>query len=226
MGLTNRLRLSSWNELSLQVTLLPEWAMVSRISGYCNYRGRNKTNTNDRHSTGVVHFVCRLLVEAKKNPKAVGFPSGIHNISPHDRNNIYGCASERRAIHVHWQSKLPWRSLGILFGNPKSTYQRYLLRYPLRPYVPLWLTGGEWFLLYDWNQSNSCQLHQLWRCWVIWTASGRLAAYAVTLFPTICLLASFGEVHYSASLLDFHWNLFSNGYVVDTPVEPARSISL
>jgi len=31
----------------------------------------------------------------------------------------------------------------------------------------------------------------LWRCWVIWMASGRLAAYLVTLFPALVLLASF-----------------------------------
>ncbi|KAF8220407.1 hypothetical protein L208DRAFT_1416769 [Tricholoma matsutake] len=31
----------------------------------------------------------------------------------------------------------------------------------------------------------------LWRCWVIWTASGRIAAYVVTAFPTLLLLASF-----------------------------------
>ena len=34
---------------------------------------------------------------------------------------------------------------------------------------------------------------QLWRCWIIWTASGRAMAYAVTAFPTIILLASFGS---------------------------------
>ncbi|KAG9218943.1 hypothetical protein CCMSSC00406_0000943 [Pleurotus cornucopiae] len=31
----------------------------------------------------------------------------------------------------------------------------------------------------------------LWRCWVIWTASGRLAAYLATAFPALLLLASF-----------------------------------
>ncbi|KAF9469643.1 hypothetical protein BDZ94DRAFT_16078 [Collybia nuda] len=31
----------------------------------------------------------------------------------------------------------------------------------------------------------------LWRCWVIWTASGRFAAYVVTFFPALLLLASF-----------------------------------
>ncbi|KAI0714648.1 hypothetical protein C8Q76DRAFT_618809 [Earliella scabrosa] len=36
-----------------------------------------------------------------------------------------------------------------------------------------------------------CDLLVLWRCWIIWTASGRAMAYAVTAFPTIILLASF-----------------------------------
>lgn len=31
----------------------------------------------------------------------------------------------------------------------------------------------------------------LWRCWVIWSASGRVVAYAVTFFPALCILASF-----------------------------------
>ncbi|TFK42130.1 hypothetical protein BDQ12DRAFT_732849 [Crucibulum laeve] len=31
----------------------------------------------------------------------------------------------------------------------------------------------------------------LWRCWVIWTASGRLIAYVVVAFPALMLLASF-----------------------------------
>ncbi|PFH45793.1 hypothetical protein AMATHDRAFT_8659 [Amanita thiersii Skay4041] len=31
----------------------------------------------------------------------------------------------------------------------------------------------------------------LWRCWVIWTASGRLTAYAIIAFPTIMLIGSF-----------------------------------
>ncbi|SJL08136.1 uncharacterized protein ARMOST_11499 [Armillaria ostoyae] len=31
----------------------------------------------------------------------------------------------------------------------------------------------------------------LWRCWVIWTASGQVVAYIVTAFPAITLLASF-----------------------------------
>ncbi|KAF9077588.1 hypothetical protein BDP27DRAFT_1379385 [Rhodocollybia butyracea] len=31
----------------------------------------------------------------------------------------------------------------------------------------------------------------LWRCWVIWTSSGKLVAYLVTAFPAMTLLASF-----------------------------------
>ncbi|THH23103.1 hypothetical protein EUX98_g8081 [Antrodiella citrinella] len=31
----------------------------------------------------------------------------------------------------------------------------------------------------------------LWRCWVIWTSSGKIKAYLVTIFPAIMLLASF-----------------------------------
>ncbi|KAF5361554.1 hypothetical protein D9757_008387 [Collybiopsis confluens] len=31
----------------------------------------------------------------------------------------------------------------------------------------------------------------LWRCWVIWTSSGKLVAYLITAFPAITLLASF-----------------------------------
>jgi len=31
----------------------------------------------------------------------------------------------------------------------------------------------------------------LWRCWVIWTGSGRMIAYAVISFPALCTLASF-----------------------------------
>ncbi|KIK62289.1 hypothetical protein GYMLUDRAFT_164986 [Collybiopsis luxurians FD-317 M1] len=31
----------------------------------------------------------------------------------------------------------------------------------------------------------------LWRCWVIWTSSGKVAAYLVTAFPAVTLLASF-----------------------------------
>ncbi|KAG7440194.1 uncharacterized protein BT62DRAFT_938261 [Guyanagaster necrorhizus] len=31
----------------------------------------------------------------------------------------------------------------------------------------------------------------LWRCWVIWTASGQIVAYVITAFPAITLLASF-----------------------------------
>jgi len=31
----------------------------------------------------------------------------------------------------------------------------------------------------------------LWRCWVIWTGSGRIIAYAVISFPALCTLASF-----------------------------------
>ncbi|RDX50535.1 hypothetical protein OH76DRAFT_455973 [Lentinus brumalis] len=36
-----------------------------------------------------------------------------------------------------------------------------------------------------------CDLLVLWRCWVIWSASGRKTAYAVTVFPVILLVASF-----------------------------------
>ncbi|RPD82718.1 hypothetical protein L226DRAFT_450718 [Lentinus tigrinus ALCF2SS1-7] len=36
-----------------------------------------------------------------------------------------------------------------------------------------------------------CDLLVLWRCWVIWTCSGRATAYVVTLFPFIVLMASF-----------------------------------
>ncbi|KAJ3712334.1 hypothetical protein DFJ43DRAFT_77685 [Lentinula guzmanii] len=31
----------------------------------------------------------------------------------------------------------------------------------------------------------------LWRCWVIWTSSGKLIAYVITAFPALTLLASF-----------------------------------
>ena len=41
----------------------------------------------------------------------------------------------------------------------------------------------------------STELFQLWRCWVIWTGSGRMVAYAVVSFPALCTLASFGEIH-------------------------------
>ncbi|KAI0756150.1 hypothetical protein C8Q80DRAFT_1071327, partial [Daedaleopsis nitida] len=36
-----------------------------------------------------------------------------------------------------------------------------------------------------------CDLLVLWRCWVIWTASGHVVAYAVTFVPFIMLIASF-----------------------------------
>ena len=38
-----------------------------------------------------------------------------------------------------------------------------------------------------------CSMFQLWRCWVIWTTSGKLVAYAVLALPTTVLLASFGD---------------------------------
>ncbi len=34
---------------------------------------------------------------------------------------------------------------------------------------------------------------QLWRCWVIWTSSGRLVANLVVAFPALLLFASFGR---------------------------------
>ncbi|KAJ7581850.1 hypothetical protein C8J56DRAFT_1015779 [Mycena floridula] len=45
-------------------------------------------------------------------------------------------------------------------------------------------------------------LLMLWRCWVIWTASGRLKAYVITAFPTLCLVASF--------VLGTLWTLYSS----------------
>ena len=51
------------------------------------------------------------------------------------------------------------------------------------------------------GHSESFQ-HQLWRCWVIWNASGRVAAYSVTLFPALLLLASFGKFFF---ILGLNW---------------------
>ncbi|KAH9934059.1 uncharacterized protein BXZ73DRAFT_89690 [Epithele typhae] len=36
-----------------------------------------------------------------------------------------------------------------------------------------------------------CDAIVLWRCWIIWTSSGRMQAYAVTFLPCIMLVASF-----------------------------------
>jgi hypothetical protein len=47
-------------------------------------------------------------------------------------------------------------------------------------------------LLHIWLRSSESLHRQLWRCWVIWTASGRVAAYVVTFFPALLLLTSFG----------------------------------
>ncbi|KAF9068958.1 hypothetical protein BDP27DRAFT_1294411 [Rhodocollybia butyracea] len=50
----------------------------------------------------------------------------------------------------------------------------------------------------------------LWRCWVIWTASGKLTAYLVTAFPALILLASFGKFKPSYPVMGTLWTLESS----------------